>query len=222
MNKVKDIKEVIQKVKTGSRVMVGGFNVSGVPNMLVDALIQYTDATDLTIMNIDTGVTGSKLYELMKLGRTKKVVATHLSQNEETLRRLENHTLEYELVPQGTFAERIRAAGAGLGGFLTPTGIGTIVEEGKQRITINGKDYLMELPLSADVALIHAEVADEMGNLYMTGTARNTNEIMATAADYVIAQAYKMVAPGEIDPNLVTVPSVYVDAVVKVVEPNVG
>lgn len=218
MNKVSDIKEVIQKIKSRSRVMVGGFAGSGVPSTLVKALIQYTDATDLTIINIDTGLTGSGLYELMKLGRTKKIIASHLSQNEETLRRIDNHTLEYELVPQGTLAERIRAAGAGLGGILTPTGVGTIIEQGKEKKIINEKEYLFELPLRADVALIHAEIADELGNLYMVGTARNSNEVMATAADYVIAEAYEIVPVGKLDPNLVTVPSIYVDAVVKVGE----
>lgn len=218
MNKVMDIQEAVQAVKSGSTLMIGGFNVSGVPSELVEAVSEYTDATELTTINIDTGVNDSELYKLMKKDRIKKVIATYFGVNKETESRINRGILEYELVPQGTFAERIRAAGAGLGGILTAVGVGTIVEEKKQKVTIDGKEYLIELPIKADVALIRAEIADESGNLYLIGTARNTNVIMATAADYVIAQSSKIVPVGALDPNMITVPSIYVDAVVKVGE----
>lgn len=214
MNKVIGMLEAVGKVRSGMRLMVGGFNTSGDPNELVEALRTKTEVTDLTLINIDTGVTGSPLTKLLEEGRIRKVIGTFFGANKEIQKRVNEGTIEYELVPQGTFVERIRCAGAGLGGFLTPTGVGTVVEEGKQKISVDGRDYLLEKPLRGEIAFIRAEAADESGNLLMIGNARNTNVVMATAADYVIAQAQKIVKVGAIDPNDVSVPSIYVDAVV--------
>ena len=214
MNKVTSILTALENVKDGVRLMVGGFNTSGDPNELVEALRTKTNVRDITLINIDTGISGSPLEALLAEGRVKKVIATFFGANKEIQRRINESSIEYELVPQGTFVERIRCAGAGLGGVLTPTGVGTVVEEGKQKITVDGKDYLLEKPLRADVAFIKAEVADESSNLKMIGNAKNTNAVMATAADYVIAQAQRIVKVGELDPDEITVPSIYVDALV--------
>ncbi|MBQ7175753.1 MAG: CoA transferase subunit A [Lachnospiraceae bacterium] len=214
MNKVISKREAIAKVKDGMSLMVGGFNTGGDPNELVEALRTKTDVKGLTLINIDAGVEGSPLTTMLEERRFKKVIGSFFGANKEIQKQADGGLVEYELCPQGTFAERIRAAGAGLGGILTPTGVGTVVENGKQKITIDGKEYLLETALSADVALIRAEVADESGNLVMVGNARNTNTVMAMAAKYVVAQANKIVKIGEIDPDDVTVAGIFVDAVV--------
>ncbi len=214
MDKVISKLEAIKKVSDGMSLMVGGFNTSGDPNELVEALRTKTEVKDLTLINIDAGVEGSPLTTMLAERRFKKVIGTFFGANKEIQKQADGGLVEYELVPQGTFAERIRCAGAGLGGILTPTGVGTVVEEGKQKINVEGKDYLLEKPLRGDVAFIRAEIADRSGNLVMVGNAKNTNTVMAAAADYVIAQANKIVEVGEIDPQDVTVPSIYVDAVV--------
>ena len=214
MNKVIGKLEAVQKVQDGMSLMVGGFNTSGDPNELVEALRTKTEVKDLTLINIDAGVEGSPLTQMLAERRFKKVIGSFFGANKEIQKQADGGLVHYELVPQGTFAERIRCGGAGLGGVLTPTGVGTVVEEGKQKITLDGKEYLLETALRADVALIRAEIADESGNLVMVGNAKNTNTVMATAADYVIAQANKIVKTGEIDPQDVTVPSIFVDAVV--------
>ena len=214
MNKVISKLDAVKKVHNGCRLMVGGFNTSGDPNELVEALRTKTDVKDIDLINIDSGVAGSPLTAMLEEGRIKKVTGTFFGANKEIQKRVNEGTIEYELVPQGTFVERIRCAGQGLGGVLTPTGVGTVVEEGKMKINVDGRDYLLEKPLRGEVAFIRAEIADEMGNLVMIGNAKNSNIVMATAADYVIAQANKIVKIGEIDPQDVTVPSIFVDAVV--------
>ena len=214
MNKVIGKLEAVKKVQDGMSLMVGGFNTSGDPNELVEALRTKTDVKDLTLINIDAGVEGSPLTTMLAERRFRKVIGSFFGANKEIQKQADGGLVDYELVPQGTFAERIRCGGAGLGGVLTPTGVGTVVEEGKQKITVDGKEYLLEKALRADVALIRAEIADESGNLVMVGNAKNTNTVMAMAADYVIAQANKIVKVGEIDPQDVTVASIFVDAVV--------
>ena len=218
MNKVIGKLEALSHVKDGMTLMVGGFNTSGDPNELVEALRTKTEVRDLTLINIDAGVEGSPLTTMLAERRFKKVIGSFFGANKEIQKQADGGLVEYELVPQGTFAERIRCGGAGLGGVLTPTGVGTVVEQGKQKITVDGKDYLLETALRADVALIRAEVADESGNLVMIGNAKNTNTVMAMAADYVIAQANRIVKTGEIDPQDVTVASIFVDAVVDAAE----
>ena len=215
MNKVYNIGDAINVVKDGDIVLMGGFLLSGYPKCLVEQL-NKTKASNLTVVSSDTATTDSPTYELMKSGRVKKVYASYIGGNAETGRLYITKEAEVELVPQGTLAERIRAAGAGLGGVLTPTGVGTIVEEGKDTLLIDGKKYLLEKPIKGNVALIKAWKGDSLGNLVLKGSARNFNEVMATAADFVIAQVDELVEPGDIDPEDVSIPSVFVDAVVKV------
>lgn len=213
-SKLMNASEAISKIRDNMTLMIGGFNSTGDPNELIQFLRTNNQAKNLTLINIDAGITGSPLTGMLEDGRFSKVICTFLGANKEIGRLVNNDLIEYEIVPQGTFAERIRAAGAGLGGFLTPTGVGTVVEKDKKKITVDGKEYLLEKPLKANIAIIFAEEADTIGNLKMVGTARNTNTVMAMAADYVIVQARKVVPVGEILPDQVTVPSIYVDAVV--------
>ena len=205
--------EALSAVKPGMSIMVGGFNYGGIPYTLVDALLEAgTDG--LTLISNDTSYVDVGHGKLVAAGRVKKVIASHVGLNKKTGELYNAGKLELELVPQGTFVERIRAAGFGLGGFLTPTGVGTVVEEGKQVLEVNGKKYILELPLRADVALIRAHKADRMGNLTYFGTNRNFNPAMATAADLVIAEVDSIVDPGELGPNNIVTPGLLVDILV--------
>ena len=145
----------------------------------------------------------------------KKLIASHIGTNPKAIEGLNNKTLEIQFVPQGSLAEKIRAGGAGLGGVLTPTGLGTIMEEGKEKVTVDGKEYLLEKPLHADIALIGASLADESGNLVYRGTTNNFNPMMATAADLVIAEAKEIVPVGDIKPEHVHTPALFVDYLVQ-------
>ncbi|MGG1615436.1 CoA transferase subunit A [Paenibacillus sp. NRS-1782] len=215
-NKVISAEEAVKKVKDGDTVMVGGFLAGGFPEDLVRALVDTNSASNLTIISNDTGTPELSIYNLVKSGRVKRIFASYIGSNPETGRLLMTKEAEVQLFPQGTLAEKIRAGGAGLGGVLTPVGVGTMVEEGKQKIEIDEREYLLELPLKADVALIRAHQADEEGNLVINGSSRNFNLVMATAAEYVVAQTDEYVKAGEIDPNHVNVPGIFVDAIVKV------
>jgi acetate CoA/acetoacetate CoA-transferase alpha subunit len=214
-NKIKEINEAIKIVKNGNTVMVGGFLQCGQPQHLVRALTE-TDVTDLTLVSTDTGNMETSNYGLLKSGKVKRVIASYIGGNPEAGNFLITGEAEVLLFPQGTLAEKIRAGGSGLGGFLSPVGIGTVVEEGKQKLTVEGKEYLLELPLRANVAFIKADKADRTGNLRITGSARNFNVLMATAADHVVAEVSEIVEPGAIDPNDVTVPGIFVDMLVKI------
>jgi len=205
--------EALSAVKPGMSIMVGGFNYGGIPYTLVDALLE-AGTNGLTLISNDTSYVDVGHGKLVAAGRVKKVIASHVGLNKKTGELYNAGKLELELVPQGTFVERIRAAGFGLGGFLTPTGVGTVVEEGKQVLEVNGKKYILELPLRADVALIRAHKADRMGNLTYFGTNRNFNPAMATAADLVIAEVDSIVDPGELDPNNIVTPGLLVDILV--------
>ncbi|MCM3697813.1 CoA transferase subunit A [Paenibacillus macerans] len=218
LNKVISAEEAVKKVKDGDTVMVGGFLAGGYPEDLVRALVDSNSAGNLTLISNDTGTAELSIYELVKSSRVKRIFASYIGANPETGRLLMTKEADVRLFPQGTLAEKIRAGGAGLGGILTPVGVGTVVEEGKQKLEIDGRDYLLELPLKADVALIRAHKADEAGNLVINGSSRNFNLIMATAAEYVIAQTDEYVKAGDIDPNHVNVPGIFVDAIVKVGE----
>lgn len=215
MNKVYGVREAMKVIKDGDIILMGGFLMCGYPSYLIEQL-NKTAATNLTVVSSDTGISGCPTYELMKSGRVKKVMASYIGANDETGRLYITKEAEVELVPQGTFAERIRAAGAGLGGVLTPTGVGTVVEEGKETLVIDGRKYLLEKPIKGNVALIKAQKGDALGNLVLKGTAKNFNEVMATAADFVIAQVDELVEVGDIDPEDVCIPGIFVDAVVKV------
>lgn len=217
MNKLTSAEDALSRLKEGDTIMIGGFLASGNPMYLVKAL-NATTAGNLTVISNDTGINECPSFDLMKSGRVKKVYASYIGGNSETGRLLMSKEAEVELVPQGTLAERIRAGGAGIGGFLSPVGVGTIVADNKQVVTVEGKDFLLELPLRANIALIKAHIADEKGNLVIQGSSKNFNTVMATAADYVVAQVDTYVKAGEIDPEHVTIPGIFVDAIVKVGE----
>lgn len=215
-SKLASADEAVSKVKNGDTIMIGGFLTGGHPENLVAALLGTNSASDLGIISNDTGTQELSIFQLVKSGRVKRIFASYIGSNPETGKLLMSGDATVQLFPQGTLAEKIRAGGAGLGGVLTPVGIGTIVEEKKQKIEIGEKEYLVEMPLRANVAFIKAHIADEAGNLIINGSSRNFNIVMATAADYVIAEVDQYVKAGELDPNHINVPGIFVDAIVKV------
>ena len=210
-------KEAVSCVKEGMSLMVGGFNYGGVPYTLIDALVAQGTG-ELHLISNDTSYAneehpqGIGQGKLVVAGQVKKVTASHIGLNKMTQKLFNEKKLELELVPQGTFVERIRSGG--IGGFLTPTGVGTIHEEGKQTLEVDGVKYILELPLKADVAFIRAYRADRAGNLTYYGTNRNFNPAMATAAKYVVAEVDAVLPVGSIDPDDVVTPGVFVDALV--------
>ena len=214
MAKIISAAEAAAKVQGGMTVMVGGFLGCGTPQSLVDQVL--ADGTkDLTLVCNDTAFPDSGVGKLVVSRQFKRVIVSHIGTNPETGRQMNANELAVDLVPQGTLAERIRSAGFGLGGILTPTGVGTPVEAGKQKLTIDGKDYLLELPIKADVALVKAYKADKAGNLVFRKAARNFNPLMATAADLVIVEAQNIVEIGEIDPDEVMTPGIFVNYLVQ-------
>ncbi len=214
MKKVVGIDEATGRVQDGMTVMIGGFLGVGTPEWLIDALLAK-GVKDLTVIANDTAQPERGIGKLVVGRRVRKAVVSHIGTNPETGRQMNAGELEVRLVPQGTLVEQIRAGGAGLGGVLTHTGVGTLVEEGKQKIEIDGRIYLLELPLRADVALLKAYKGDAKGNLVYRRSARNFNPVIATAADWVIAEVERLVEPGEIDPDEVMTPGIFVDMVVE-------
>ncbi len=214
MNKLTTRQEALAKFADGQTIMIGGFLGVGTPESLVDGLVEL-NVKNLTVIANDTAFVGKGIGKLVVNKQAKKVIVSHIGTNPETGRQMNAGELEVDLVPQGTLAERIRSAGAGLGGILTPTGIGTIVEKGKEKITVNGKTYLLETPLRADIALIKAAKADIYGNLVYNRAARNFNPLMAMAADLVIVEAEEIVDVGSLDPDEIMTPGIFVDMVIK-------
>ncbi|SDY67702.1 butyryl-CoA:acetoacetate CoA-transferase alpha subunit, partial [Proteiniborus ethanoligenes] len=214
MNKIVSIEQAIDQIKDGMTIMIGGFLGVGNPHKLIDALVEK-GIKDLTIIANDTAFPEVGIGKLIVNKQVKKVIASHIGTNPETGNQMNSGETEVVLVPQGTLIEQIRAAGAGLGGVLTPTGIGTIVEEGKTKIEIDGKDYLLEKPLKADVALIFGSIVDKKGNIYYNKSTRNFNLFSATAAETVIVEAEKLVEIGELDPHQVMTPGLFVDYIVR-------
>jgi acetate CoA/acetoacetate CoA-transferase alpha subunit len=217
-NKVRETaEEAVAVIGDGATVMIGGFMACGTPEILVDALVKK-GVRGLTVICNDAGVPGRGTGKLLANGQIKTLIGSHFGLNPEVARRMNTddpaEKIKCIMIPQGTFAERIRAGGNGLGGFLTPTGFGTIIAEGKQVITVENKNYLLELPLKADFALIRASKADTFGNIIYNGTTRNFNPLMATAADYVIAGACEIVEVGRIDPNNIVTSGIFVNAIV--------
>ena len=205
--------EAVKCIAHGATIMVGGFNYGGIPYTLVDALLE-AGVRELNLICNDTAYENVGHGKLVAEGRVKKVTASHVGMNKATQRLYNQGELELELVPQGSFVERIRAGGFGLGGFLTPTGLGTPAQEGKRIIEVDGNRYLLELPLTADVALVRAYKADRYGNLVYFGTNRNFNPAMATAAKVVIVEVDAILEAGAIDPNDVVTPGILVDILV--------
>ncbi|MBQ9313054.1 MAG: 3-oxoacid CoA-transferase subunit A [Bacteroidales bacterium] len=212
MSKRISINEAVDMIKDGMTVMIGGFLGSGSANKVIEAMVK-AGKKDLTVICNDTSFVEFGSGLLVANNCVKKVIASHIGTNPVTGEKMMNGEMEVTLVPQGTLAEQIRCGGAGIGGFLTTTGLGTICEEGKQKVTLDGKEYLLEKPLRADIALIGASVCDKFGNLVYRGTSQNFNPLMATAADLVIAEVKEEVE--EIKPEYVKTPYLFVDYIVK-------
>lgn len=210
MNKIVSLQAAVDKVQDGMVLMVGGFLTSGGPNQLMDALA-YKGVKNLTIICNDAAYAHKGMGQLIANGQVRKIITSYVGSNTAAVDQMNAGSLEVEFVPQGTLAERVRAGGAGLGGVLTPTGIGTKVQEGKQILAIDGKEFLLEKPLRADIALLGVSQADHAGNLYFKGTTRNFNPLMATAADLVIAEVESLVENGQIAPDNVHTPAILVD-----------
>lgn len=214
MNKFISIEEAVAKVKDGMTVMVGGFLANGTPNAIVDALAK-SKVKNLTLITNDTAYPDKGVGQLIANKQVKRLIVSHIGTNPCTSDQMNSGELTIEFAPQGTLAERIRSGGAGLGGFLTTTGLGTLVAEGKPVVQVDGVDYLLEKPLRADIALVGASVGDKSGNLVYKGTSQNFNPLMASAADLVIAEVGELVEVGALAPELVKTPAIFVDYIVK-------
>lgn len=214
MSKLISLEEAVAKVKDGDTIMVGGFLANGTPEGLIDGLVE-SGVKDLTLICNDSGFADKGVGKMVVKKQFKKVIASHIGTNREMGNQMNSGETEVVLVPQGTLIEQVRAGGAGLGGVLTQTGLGTRVEEGKDKITVDGKEYLLEKPLRGDVAILYATKVDKMGNALFKGSTHNFNIFMATAADTVIIGAEEIVEVGEISPHDVKVPGIFVDYIVK-------
>lgn len=213
MDKVISIDKAVDHIKDGMTIMIGGFLGCGSPHRLIDALVEK-GTKDLTLICNDSGFADIGAGKLVVNKQIKKLIASHIGTNRETGNQMNAGEMEVILVPQGTLAEQVRAGGAGLGGFLTPIGVGTVVEEGKEKMVIDGTTYLVEMPLKADVALIAGETVDKFGNIVYYGATRNFNALMATAADTVIVEAEEVVEIGDLDPNHVVTPGIFINYIV--------
>lgn len=212
--KISGAEEAISVIKNGSTIMFGGFGLSGIPENCIEA-ISKSSLTGLICISNNAGVDDFGLGLLLKNRQIKKMIASYVGENEEFERQLLSGELEVELIPQGTLAERIRAAGAGIPAFYTPAGYGTEVAEGKETRAFDGKMYLLEYWLRADFAIVKAWKGDTAGNLIYKGTSRNFNPLMAKAASYTIAEVEELVEAGELDPNQIHTPGIYVTKIFK-------
>jgi 3-oxoacid CoA-transferase A subunit len=209
---VKNADEAVADISNGAMLMMGGFGLSGIPENCITALLKK-GIRDLTIVSNNAGVDEFGIGLFLKKRMVKKMISSYVGENEEFERQLLSGELDVELVPQGTLAERIRAGGAGIPAFFTPAGVGTEVAEGKEIREFNGKLYLMETALIADFALVKAWKGDTAGNLIFKGTARNFNPMMATAGKITIAEVEELVPIGELDPNAIHTPGIYVQRI---------
>ncbi|HCJ6320472.1 TPA: acetate CoA-transferase subunit alpha [Citrobacter sedlakii] len=207
------LQDAAEFFRDGMTIMVGGFMGVGTPPRLIDTLLE-SGVRDLTLIANDTAFVDTGIGPLIVNGRVKKVIASHIGTNPETGRRMIAKEMDVQLVPQGTLIEQIRCGGAGLGGFLTPTGVGTVVEEGKQPLTLDGKTWLLERPLRADLALIRAHRADPLGNLTYQLSARNFNPLIALAADITLVEPDELVATGDLLPDHIVTPGAVIDYIV--------
>ena len=212
--RVESADAAVADIRDGATVLVGGFGLCGNPENLIAAL-HRRGVKGLTVVSNNCGTTDLGLGPLLQARQIRKIVASYVGENKEFERQYLSGELEVELVPQGTLAERLRAGGAGIGGFYTRTGVGTQVAAGKEVRRLDGKDYLLELPIRGDFALVHAWRADTHGNLVFRATARNFNPQVATAAAVTIAEAEQVVAPGDLDPDQVHLPGIYVKRLVQ-------
>jgi 3-oxoacid CoA-transferase subunit A len=215
MNKVIDTADAaVADIHDGAAIMVGGFGLSGIPENLLAALLRR-GARNLTMISNNAGTDDFGIGPLLKARQVRKMISTYVGENKEFERQFLQKEIEVELVPQGTFSERIRAGGAGIGGFFTPTGVGTLIAEGKEIRDIDGRQYVLEMPLKADFAFVKAWTGDHVGNLVYRKTARNFNPMMATAARVTIVEVEHLVAPGVIEPDLVHTPGIYVKRILQ-------
>jgi 3-oxoacid CoA-transferase subunit A len=206
--------DAVARIPDGATIMMGGFGLCGIPEQLIAAL-HRRGTGGLTVISNNAGVDDFGIGILLRARQVRKMISTYVGENKEFERQFLTRELEVELVPQGTFAERIRAGGAGIAGFFTPTGVGTIVAEGKETRAIDGKEYVLERPLHADFAFVKAWRGDRDGNLIYRRTARNFNPVMATAADVTFAEVEHLVEPGELDPDHIVTPGIYVSYVLQ-------
>jgi len=204
----------MKHIKSGQTIMVGGFGLIGSPLSLIDTLTKH-DAAELTVISNNVGESGEGLGLVLQQGKLKKAIGSYFTSNRDVAKWYNDGLLELELIPQGTLSEAIRAGGAGIGGFYTKTAVGTDLAKGKEIKEIDGKDYLLQNALKADVAIIKAWKADPLGNLVYYKTAQNFNPIMATAADYVIVEVDEFVELGALSPEEIVTPHLFVDAIVK-------
>ena len=206
--------EAVAVIPDGATIMVGGFGLCGIPEHLLAAL-HRRGTRQLTIVSNNAGVDDYGVGPLLRARQVRKMIATYVGENKEFERQFLQKEIEVELVPQGTFSERMRAAGAGIGGFFTPTGAGTLIAEGKESRVINGRTYILEAPLPADFALVKAWRGDRHGNLIYRKTARNFNPMMATAAAHTIAEVEDLVDPGVLEPDAIHTPGIFVKRIIQ-------
>ncbi len=211
-SKVGNAEECVRRIPDGASVMIGGFGLCGTPENLIRLLVEH-GAKDLTVMSNNAGVEDFGVGLLINRGQVRKMISTFIGGNPNLERAIIDGSVEAELIPQGTFAERIRAAGAGIAGFYTPAGVGTVVEEGKEKRVFGGREYLLEKPLTADFALVKGWKGDEVGNVVYRRTARNFHPLMAAAAETTFAEVEELVKPGELDPEVIATPGVFVDTI---------
>ena len=215
MNKVvANAEEAVRNIESGMTLMLGGFGLCGIPENCISALVKK-GITDLTCISNNAGVDDFGIGLMLQQRQVKKMISSYVGENAEFERQLLSAELEVDLIPQGTLAERCRAAGAGVPAFFTPAGYGTEIAEGKEVREFNGKKYLMEHAFDADYAMVKAWKGDRYGNLIFKGTARNFNPVMAMAGKHTIAEVEELVEPGELDPNFIHVPGIYVNTIFK-------
>jgi acetate CoA/acetoacetate CoA-transferase alpha subunit len=215
MDKVSTAAQAIQIVRDGDTLLVGGFLEAGSPETLIGALLNHSTAKDLTVVSNDLGTAETNMFKMQNRGRVKKVHGSYVGANPMTEKMFFENPESVTLWPQGTLAEKLRAGGAGIRGFYTPVGVGTIIEEGKEKRVIDGVECLLEWGMRGNVAFIKGTVVDKSGNVFMRGSTKNFGVMMARAADHVIVEAEKIVEVGELDPELVTVPFIFIDAIVQ-------
>lgn len=217
-NKIQKADEAVSVIGDGASIMIGGFLCCGMAEILIDALVKK-GSKNLTLIVNDASFPGRGVDKLLSAGQVKRLIAGHVGTNPNVVKRVnapqKSDRLECILVPLGTLAERIRAGGFGLGGFLTTVGIGTLAAKGKKTVSVDGKKYLLELPLKADFAFIYASVADKFGNGAYRGSTRNLNPLMASAAKHSILAAKEIVEIGQIDPNNIVTPGIFIKSIVE-------
>nr|WP_307847809.1 CoA transferase subunit A [Metabacillus bambusae] len=214
INKVGSIEDSMFRIQDGCTIMFGGFGGIGNPPTVINGILEK-GVNDLTLIGNDSGFPDIGIGRLVSQGRASRLIVSHIGSNPVAGQLMMEGKMKVEFSPQGTLAERIRAGGVGLGGILTDIGLDSMVEEGKQKVTVNGREYLLESALTADIAIVYAKKADTFGNLIYETSARNTNPLVAMAGRYTIAEVEEIVEVGELDPEMIVTPGIYVDLVVQ-------